>query len=136
MKELLRLSLWYFVAVFAIAFALGAIRVLWLVEVLGVRGAELAEMPVIALVCALAAYYFVSRNLSTLTATKAVIMGLLALVWMLTVEFTAVLALRGLSLSEYVDSRDPISGTVYIGALAWFALAPAFFYRLQNKPNR
>jgi len=40
-------------------------------------------------------------------------MGCVALGLLLAAEFTLVLWLRGLSISEYLASRDPVSGTVY-----------------------
>ena len=40
-------------------------------------------------------------------------MGLVALGLMLVAEFGLVLWLRGLSIKEYLATRDPVSGTVY-----------------------
>ncbi len=50
--------------------------------------------------------------------------GAMALTFLLLVEFTVVLWLRGLSLSEYIDTRDPLSGAAYAALLGWFALVP------------
>jgi hypothetical protein len=51
--------------------------------------------------------------------------GVIALAILLTVEFTMVLWVRGLSFQEYLDSRDPFAGAVYLVLLAVFALLPA-----------
>jgi hypothetical protein len=40
-----------------------------------------------------------------------------------------VLGLRGLSIAEYVASREPVSGTVYILLLVLFAAMPALIVR-------
>ena len=51
-------------------------------------------------------------------------MGCLALGLLLVAEFTLVVWLRGLSISKYGASRDPVSGTVYYAMLAMFAIMP------------
>jgi hypothetical protein len=51
--------------------------------------------------------------------------GVIALAILLAVEFTLVLWVRGLSFREYLDSRDPVAGTVYLLLLAVFAVMPA-----------
>jgi len=56
-------------------------------------------------------------------------MGFLALGLLLVAEFTLVLWLRGLSISEYLASRDPVSGTVYYVLLGVFALMPVLVAR-------
>jgi hypothetical protein len=50
--------------------------------------------------------------------------GILALSILIIVEFTLVLKLRGLSIPEYIQSRDPIAGTVYLVMLLIFAIMP------------
>ena len=51
----------YFLVVFGAGFVLGAIRVLWVVPRMGVRGAELLEMPIMLIVTVLAARWVVRR---------------------------------------------------------------------------
>jgi len=51
-------------------------------------------------------------------------MGCIALGLMLVAEFGLVLWLRGLSIKEYLASRDPVSGTVYYVMLGVFAIMP------------
>jgi hypothetical protein len=43
---------------------------------------------------------------------------------MLGAELTLVLALRGLTIRQYLSSRDPVSGTAYYVSLGVFALLP------------
>jgi type IV secretory pathway TrbD component len=55
--------------------------------------------------------------------------GLAALALMLSAELTVVLWLRKLTLAEYVASRDPVAGSVYLLSLAAFAAMPALVGR-------
>jgi len=48
---------------------------------------------------------------------------------MLVAEFTLVLWLRGLLMSEYLTSRDPVSGTVYYAMLGVFCIMPLLVAR-------
>jgi type IV secretory pathway TrbD component len=51
-------------------------------------------------------------------------MGCVGLGLMLVAEFTLVLWLGGLSISEYLASRDPVSATVYYVMLGIFCIMP------------
>jgi hypothetical protein len=114
----------YFALVFAAGFLLGALRVTFIVPRLGVRSAELLETPFMILISFLAARWVVHRHAVPCTATKRLSMGALALGLMLIAEFGFVLWLRGISLSQYFATRDPVSGTAYYIALGVFALMP------------
>jgi len=56
-------------------------------------------------------------------------MGGIALVFLLVAEFGLVLWLRGLSIREYLATRDPVSGTVYYMMLGVFAIMPLLLAR-------
>ena len=56
-------------------------------------------------------------------------MGCMALVLMLIAEFGFVLWIRGLSIRDYLATRDPVSGTVYYLMLAVFAAMPLLVVR-------
>lgn len=114
----------YFAIVFAAGFVLGAVRVPLLVPRLGARAAELIEMPIMLMVIQLAARYVVRRYSVRWRPANRAAVGVLALVLLLTAEFTVVLGLRGLSVSDYVASRDPVAGTVYLLMLGVFAAMP------------
>lgn len=113
----------YFMLVFATGFVLGPIRILFLVPRVGVRLAELLEFPVMLVVIVLGAKWLVRKF--QLTA-RALLVGFLALGLMIAFEFTLVLWLRGLTLSEYFQERDPIAGVVYYLMLLVFAAMPFF----------
>jgi hypothetical protein len=113
----------YFALVFGTGFVLGPIRILFLVPRFGVRVAELMEAPIMLMAILLAAKWLVRKF--QLTA-HAFLVGFLALGLMIAFEFTLVLWLRGLTLSEYFRERDPVAGVVYYLMLLVFAPMPFF----------
>ena len=129
MKQIASAALAYFLLVFGTGFVLGVVRTLWLVPRIGVRDAELAEMPVM-LAASWAAALWVTRrfalqpSLSTRLGT-----GVLALTLTVCAELSLTYWLRGFTLSQYLASRDPVSGTAYLVSLAAFAAMPALVRR-------
>ena len=100
------------------------IRILWVVPHFGARMAELMETPIMFAVTLVAARWIVRRLALPPTAPSRLGMGFVALGLLLVAEFTLVLWLRGLSIQEYLASRDPVSGTVYYVMLGVFAIMP------------
>ena len=120
---ILKATVVYFALVFGTGFVLGPIRILFLVPRFGVRVAELMEAPIMLMAILLAARWLVRKF--QLTA-HALLVGFLALGLMIAFEFTLVLWLRGLTLSEYFRERDPVAGVVYYLMLLVFAAMPFF----------
>ena len=127
--QVLKVSALYFASVFAVGFLLGVIRTLWVVPGLGTRAAELVEAPIMLLVVSFAARAIVRRHIELSRGRHWLFVGLSALALLLAVEFTVVLRLRELSLSEYFATRDPVSGTVYYVLLGAFAVMPLLMFR-------
>ena len=119
----LKASVVYFALVFGTGFVLGAIRVAFLVPRLGVRAAELLEMPVMLVAIIVAARYVVRRFALAANVAARLPVGLAALVMLVICEL-ALVAVQGQSLPGYVESRDPVSGSVYLVMLVVFALMP------------
>lgn len=113
----------YFALVFGAGFLLGSIRVPWLVPRIGERAAELLEAPWMVAAILWSARFAV-RRFPSRDAPALLGSGVLALGMLLAVELTVVLTLRGLSLREYLEGRDPVAGAVYLALLVLFALAP------------
>jgi hypothetical protein len=130
--QILKAGVLYFVLTFAAGFAFGTIRVLWVVPRVGVRTAELLESPLMLAVTILAATWVVRRLRVPPALSKRLTVGLVALALLLMAEFSFVLALRGLTIREYLASRDPVSGTVYIVMLAVFAVMPVLVARASS----
>ena len=118
-----RASVAYFLWVFAAGFVLGVIRELWLAPWLGVRTAELAEMPVMLVVIVLAARW-TTRRFSLSSSAPRLVAGMLAVGWLLLAEVTLVLGLRGMSLADYLAGRDPVAGTAYAVSLLLMVVMP------------
>jgi hypothetical protein len=127
--QMAKAGLLYFALVFGTGFLLGPIRLLWLVPRFGTRIAELMEMPVMLVVIVLAARWTVRRLAVPSTPRSRLGMGGIALVLLLLAELTLVLWLQGLSIREYLASRDPVSGTVYSVLLGVFAVMPLLVAR-------
>ncbi len=114
----------YFAIVFAVGFALGIIRTMWVVPRVGARKAELMEMPIMLTVTIVAARWTVLRLSVSPMSSARLEMGCTALVLMLVAEFGFVLWVRGISIKDYLATRDPVSGTVYYLTLVVFAFIP------------
>ncbi|RPJ11159.1 MAG: hypothetical protein EHM36_02010 [Deltaproteobacteria bacterium] len=127
--RIVKAGLSYFALVFGAGFVLGPVRILWMVPRFGTRMAELMEAPIMLVVTIVSARWIVRRLALPLTPSRRLGMGCIALGLMLVAEFTLVLWLRGLSISEYLASRDPVSGTVYYVMLGVFTLMPLLVAR-------
>jgi len=119
----------YFALVFGAGFILGTIRTLWVAPRMGTRPAELTELPFM-IVAAFVASQFVVRFLNVKANTSdRLTLGVLALALMLLAEFGLVLPLRGMTIRQYLATRDPVSGAAYYFALGLYALMPALVAR-------
>jgi hypothetical protein len=117
------------VLVFSAGFVLGPIRVLWVVPKVGMRVAELLEMPIMLVVIIISARWLVQRLAVPPTRSSRLGMGFIALGLLLTAEFSLVGPIQGYSISEYIATRDPVSRTVFLVLLGVFALMPFLLTR-------
>jgi hypothetical protein len=122
LKPVTKPAVVYFALVFGTGFALGLIRVPFLVPRIGERYAELLEMPFMLVAIVLAARLVVRRY--RLTRAASLVVGAAALVLLLGAEWLAGVWLQGRSFADYVADRDPVSGTAYAWMLLIFALMP------------
>ena|ERR1700730_19230381 len=127
--QILKAGVLYFAVVFGTGFVLGTLRTLWVVPRLGTRMAELLEMPVMLVVTIAAAWWIVRRLAVPPTPSRRLGMGGIALSLLLLAEFTVVLWVQGMSIREYLASRDPVSGTAYYVMLGGFAVMPLLVER-------
>lgn len=82
---------------------------------------------------ALAARWAVTR-FGLIRAPRArIAVGGIALALLLVAEIALLLMLRGPTISEYVATRDPVSGTVYLVMLGIFAILPALLPRISSE---
>jgi hypothetical protein len=118
-------GLLYFALTFGAGFVLGPLRILFLVPRLGARAAELLELPVMIGICWLAARWVTVRLAVPPRAAPRLAVGAIAGALLLAAEFTLVLPLRGLTIEEYLATRDPLAGVAYYFAVAIMVLMPA-----------
>ncbi len=127
--KILKAGVLYFALVFGAGFVLGPVRIMWVVPRFGARLAELMEAPIMIAVIIVAAGWIIRRLAVPRKLSARLAMGCIALGLMLIAEFSLVLRVRGLSISEYLASRDPVSGAVYYVSLGVFAVMPLLLAR-------
>jgi hypothetical protein len=125
----------YFALVFGAGFVLGAIRVPFLVPRVGERIAELIETPFMLVVVVLAARLIARRFALPVHASIRLGVGAVALALLIVAEFVLIMSIRAESVGEYIASRDPVSGTVFLLMLALFALMPLLLAWPAGRPR-
>jgi hypothetical protein len=103
----------YFVIVMGPGFLLGLFRVPFLVPRFGERYAELSEMPIM-----------LEQNSKPGVAMRLLV-GFSALGLSVAAELLLAAMIHSQSILQYIASRDPISGSVYIALLLVFAVMPS-----------
>lgn len=116
---IMKAALANFALVFGAGFILGPMRILFIVPRFGVPVAELMEYPLMLVVIVGAARWLVRKFQ---IAEQTLLVGLLALGLMMAFEFLLVLWLRGLTLTEYLSKRDPLSSFIYYFDVSAFCL--------------
>jgi hypothetical protein len=111
---------------------LGSIRVPFLVPRLGERAAELIEMPFMFVVVLVSARFIINRYSLPANVLPRLGAGFLALGLLVTAEVLLAVALQDRKLGEYVASRDPVSGIVYLAMLLLFAVMPLILARVRS----
>src|SRR6185295_1332399 len=124
--QVLRAAVTYCGVVFGTGVVLGTIRVLLVVPRLGERAAELIESPLMLMATTLTARWIIRRFPAGSAPLNALIIGFVALGLLVVAELGLVM-LRGVAFSEYIASRDPVSGAVYLAMLLAFAIMPRLF---------
>jgi hypothetical protein len=122
----------YFALVLGTGFALGSIRVPFLVPRLGERYAELLEMPLMFIAIVLAARYVVRRFALPASLSVRLRVGFAALFMSVLAELLLAALLQGRSVAQYIASRDPVSGSVYLIMLLVMGLMPSILARVHN----
>ena len=119
----------YFALVVGTGFVLGTVRVPFLVPRLGERYAELLETHFMFVAIVLAARHVVRRFAVPARLPVRLKVGFAALAMSVAAEVLLATMLQDRSLGEFIASRDPGSGSVYLAMLLLFALMPAILGR-------
>ena len=112
----------YFALVFGIGFVLGIIRTIWVVPLVGVRSAELMEAPLMLFATWIGARW-VNREFSLPDRRRRLAVGFWGLVLLLTAE-AGMVSIRGMTMGQYISSRDRVSGSIYLALLVIFGGMP------------
>ncbi len=127
--RVLRAGAFYGGIVFGIGFALGVVRVTQLVPRLGVRVAELLEMPLMLVAIVAAASLTVGRSGLPPTPGVQLGVGATALALIVAAELLLAWLANGQTPGEAVTSHDPVSGAVYWLLLGVLSLMPLLLAR-------
>lgn len=125
----------YFALVLGTGFVMGMLRVPFLVPRLGERYAELLEMPFMLVVIVLAARHVVRRFALPARTSLRLQVGFAALALSVVAELLLATVLQRRSLVDYIASRDPVSGSVYLGMLLLYACMPAILGRISAEQD-
>ena len=122
-------ALLYFAVVFAVAFLLGTVRVVWLEPQLGRAAAELCEAPFLLVTIAFTSRWVprvlqLRRDLISLG-----LMGLGALAILQGVDLVVGVYLRGITPAEQLANFATAAGLIYAALLIAFAAMPVLLSR-------
>jgi hypothetical protein len=131
--KLFTLSAEYFAIVFGAGFVFGTVRVMWLVPTVGVRAAELTELPLMLAVVFFAARWVNRRVLRERDQSARLIVGVVGFALLLLAELMLGVTLGGLTPKEVFLNHDAVSGTAYYLSLCVFALMPWFLGRIREE---
>lgn len=134
LNKIMRAGFTFFAIVLGAGFVLGVFRVPFLVPRIGERWAELAEMPIMAIVIFLAAGFILRRFPAICSPGRSLAAGVLALALSVCAELGLAVALQSQTLTQFLHSRDKVSGSVYVALLLVFAVMPRFrlHFRLRS----
>lgn len=113
----------YFAIVFAVAFALGTIRTLWLTAAVGATMAVVIEVPLILAVSFVAARAIVVRD-RDLTRGRALGIGAIAFALLMLAESSLSLLVFGTSLAIWFKAQMHLPGAIGLLGQLLFALMP------------
>jgi hypothetical protein len=91
---------------------------------MGERWAELSEMPIMATIIYLAAGFILRRFPEIASSSQSLMAGVLALALTVAAELALATVLQDRTLTEFIASRDKVSGSVYVALLLVFAIMP------------
>lgn len=125
----------YFAIVFAIAFALGTIRTIWLVPAVGATIAVLIELPIILIVSLVAARFIVRRT-PTMTSGVALGAGLIAFALLMAAEAALAVFAFGMGMMDWLDSLIRMPGPIGLAGQILFALMPFIVHESPMRRSR
>ena len=127
-NRMLRAAVIYFAIVFAVGFALGPLRVLWLEPRIGAALAVLCEAPLLIVAMAIGARVAPAWAGMDGGWAGRLAVGLIALALQQTVDLAVGFGLRGMTLSDQIAYFATPPGLIDALSLAVFAVMPLAVY--------
>ncbi len=124
MRKALIAGIAYFAVVFALAFAVGAVRVLVVAPRLGETGAVLLELPIILAASWLACGYLLKRFAFGPGLVERLVMGLTAFIVLQGAEFLLAITAFARSPDDYLAAFATTAGLLGLAGQIGFALIP------------
>lgn len=119
----------YFLLSFAAGFVLGVAREFLLVPRFGSTVAVMIEAPAMLLACIAAARWTVGRFMVPPAAGPRLQMGAIAFGLLIVAEVAGSMALRGMTLSDYVGQYRSAEGWISLAMFLIYALLPMAVHR-------
>ena len=113
----------YFAVVFALGFVLGAIRVLWLVPMIGETAAVVAEQSVMLTASWLVAHWLV-RRYDFARARERLVMGACAFAMLMMAELLLAVSLFGQTPGQWLNGVVTMPGPIGLAGQMMFGLIP------------
>ncbi|OYY67742.1 hypothetical protein [Sphingomonas sp. 28-63-12] len=113
----------YFAIVFAVAFAFGTLRTLWLAPAIGATAAVLIELPLILMVSVAAAWPIVRRP-RMMTRGEAIGTGAIAFAVLMAAEAALAVFAFGMTMAGWLASLVRMPGPIGLAGQLIFALMP------------
>lgn len=124
MRKALIAGVAYFAIVFALAFAVGVVRVLVVAPRLGETGAVLLELPIILAASWLACGYLLKRFAFGQRLVERLVMGLTAFIVLQGAEFLLAITAFARSPDDYLAAVATTAGLLGLAGQIGFALIP------------
>jgi hypothetical protein len=125
MTRIITAALAYFLTVFGLGFALGAMRVLFVIPRIGETAAVLLELPVMLAASWVAAGWCVRRFAVPPRISARLAMGLLAFALVMVAELGLAISLFGQTAGEHFAAYRHFTGAVGLAAQLGYASFPA-----------
>jgi hypothetical protein len=121
----IRTGILYGLIMFAVGFALGAVRELLLIPMLGSDAGHLAEFPVILAATVLVAHWLVARREAGTGVTGLLLVGLVGVIVLVALESGLALLVLGRTLEQYLATYDVLAGALMPWGLLVMLASPA-----------
>jgi hypothetical protein len=120
----------YFLAIYVVGFALGALRVLFVTPRLGATAAVLAELPLMLTASWIACRCITRRMSITFRPSARLAMGASAFVLLMLVETEVGMVAFGQTLAAQTAALCAVAGLIGLGGQVMFALFPLIQLKL------